>query len=99
MRAKHGNFDVEIWKIDPKNINEDWVKQAFDSQIIWWNMPDRKVLIVNNSGTALTGILPKMKISGLGVSMGVIGWYLVKTADNNYRVIDENQLKKQYSLI
>lgn len=98
MRAKYGNSVVEIWKIDPQNINKNWVKQAFEDQIIWWNMSDKKVLMVNNAGNALTGILPKMKIVGLSVSMGVAGWYLVKSVDNNYKVIDEKHFKKEYSL-
>ncbi len=53
MRAKYGNSVVEIWKIDPQNIDENWVKQAFEDQIIWWNMSDKKVLMVNNAGNAL----------------------------------------------
>lgn len=50
MRAKYGNSVVEIWKIDSQNIDEDWVKQAFEDQIIWWNMSDKKILMVNNTG-------------------------------------------------
>ena len=98
MRAKYENSVVEIWKIDSQNIDEDWVKQAFEDQIIWWNMSDKKILMVNNTGSALTGILPKMKITGLSVSMGGTGWYLIKSSDNIYKVIDEKHFKKEYSL-
>lgn len=39
-----------------------------------------------------------MKITGLSVSMGGTGWYLIKSSDNIYKVIDEKHFKKEYSL-
>lgn len=98
MRAQHGNTVVEIWKIDPENINEDWVNKAFENELIWWNMSDKKVLMVNNSGSILTGILPKKKIAGLSVSMGELGGYLVKSTDNNLTIVDEKHFEKEYTL-
>lgn len=82
MQAKIGDFTVKAWKIS-KEIDEDWVKSAFDKHQIYWNTTSYELLIV-----------PQFR----SISAGKIGDYLVLQNDN-YMIISKKRFKKDYVIV
>ncbi|APS26375.1 hypothetical protein B9D04_06260 [Weissella cibaria] len=85
MKAIINNSQVDAWQITTTGDTPDWVMTAFNRKLIWWNTPEKDVLVIAT---------PR-----LGVSMGTTGWYLIKSPENTYRVISEKSFHTDYQLI
>jgi hypothetical protein len=99
MRARIGNYTVDAWRIEKNSTMPDWVEDAFNDGIIWWNSASSDVLLVNTTGSFFSAFSKKIKFAGIGPAMGTYGWYLLRDPDNRFKVVSEKNFSRDYQVI
>lgn len=90
MQAKYKDKICDIWQVDPKNEQPDWVKTAFQKNYLQWKDGKLQVLI---SGLGSNDEKP---FYGQPYLIADIGDYIDVT---NHTIVSPQKFEKDYSLI